>query len=376
MGLHLASRDIQRYRDTSEALLSPLRYDTPAAWCEEVLRRVEALFHADRAMLVLPVEGHVKAYSQNIPPAGLTQLQSAVSAMVPGGFSSERSKVDTVFRGRRAAGLHVWHNEALANTTGLSLDSIPFYHEVMIPNGVAYGSGMVTSLPLGEAWLSIAHSRPSDDPFGIEGGLELLRMLYPSFTAGVQCIITAPGQRRGLTHALEAFGEAVVAFDMDGRELHRSGSLQQILSEECEPEILVAAVTDLATTVTRLCRPVRKATAAPVGPSGAREVSTSAATYDLSGAFVNSGAGHSDGGVLIRVQRRSVALPSQKSLCVRYGLTPRESEVALHLARGASNREVARRLHVSPSTVRTHVEHIFEKLGIHSRKALALELVA
>ena len=35
--------------------------------------------------------------------------------------------------------------------------------------------------------------------------------------------------------------------------------------------------------------------------------------------------------------------------------------------RGASTRAMAERLHVSPATVRNHVQHILEKLGVHSR---------
>ena len=35
------------------------------------------------------------------------------------------------------------------------------------------------------------------------------------------------------------------------------------------------------------------------------------------------------------------------------------------------NREVARRLHVSPHTVNTHLRHVFDKLGVPNRAGLA-----
>jgi HD-GYP domain-containing protein (c-di-GMP phosphodiesterase class II)/DNA-binding CsgD family transcriptional regulator len=54
------------------------------------------------------------------------------------------------------------------------------------------------------------------------------------------------------------------------------------------------------------------------------------------------------------------------------GLTDREVEVLGLLARGLSNRDIARRLFVSPSTVGTHVEHIYQKLGVSSRAAAAM----
>ena len=53
------------------------------------------------------------------------------------------------------------------------------------------------------------------------------------------------------------------------------------------------------------------------------------------------------------------------------GLTRREVEVVRLLARRASNREIADQLLVSPHTVRHHLEKIFAKLGIHSRRSIA-----
>jgi DNA-binding CsgD family transcriptional regulator len=50
-------------------------------------------------------------------------------------------------------------------------------------------------------------------------------------------------------------------------------------------------------------------------------------------------------------------------------LTERQLEVLQLVAEGLTNREIARRLFISPATVRTHLEHIFEKLGVGSRTA-------
>jgi predicted ATPase/DNA-binding CsgD family transcriptional regulator len=53
------------------------------------------------------------------------------------------------------------------------------------------------------------------------------------------------------------------------------------------------------------------------------------------------------------------------------GLTPREREVALLLADGLSNREIADRLVISLRTAETHVDHILRKLGLTSRARVA-----
>lgn len=50
-------------------------------------------------------------------------------------------------------------------------------------------------------------------------------------------------------------------------------------------------------------------------------------------------------------------------------LTPRELEVLGLVADGRSNEGVARALHVSLATVKTHLAHVFDKLGVDSRTA-------
>ena len=52
-------------------------------------------------------------------------------------------------------------------------------------------------------------------------------------------------------------------------------------------------------------------------------------------------------------------------------LTEREHAVAGLVAAGCSNPEIARRLFISRETVQTHLRHIFHKLGVDSRTALA-----
>jgi HD-GYP domain-containing protein (c-di-GMP phosphodiesterase class II) len=54
------------------------------------------------------------------------------------------------------------------------------------------------------------------------------------------------------------------------------------------------------------------------------------------------------------------------------GLTSREVEILRLLARGLLNKEIARRLQITPKTVGNHIEHIYAKIGVSSRAAAGL----
>jgi DNA-binding CsgD family transcriptional regulator len=54
----------------------------------------------------------------------------------------------------------------------------------------------------------------------------------------------------------------------------------------------------------------------------------------------------------------------------RYGLTSREQDVIELLCCGRTNREISECLKIGPATVKTHLIHIFEKLGVETRSAV------
>lgn len=57
----------------------------------------------------------------------------------------------------------------------------------------------------------------------------------------------------------------------------------------------------------------------------------------------------------------------------RITLTEREREVLMLVDEGSANKEIATRLFISESTVKTHIVHLLEKLGVASRAAAASE---
>ena len=61
------------------------------------------------------------------------------------------------------------------------------------------------------------------------------------------------------------------------------------------------------------------------------------------------------------------AADSGRAADIRDALTPRELDMLLELATGDSNAEIARRVHLSEATVKTHVGHVLAKLGLRDR---------
>jgi DNA-binding NarL/FixJ family response regulator len=50
-------------------------------------------------------------------------------------------------------------------------------------------------------------------------------------------------------------------------------------------------------------------------------------------------------------------------------LSPRETEILELLAEGLANRQISKRLFISEATVKTHLVHVYDKLGVDSRTA-------
>ncbi len=61
------------------------------------------------------------------------------------------------------------------------------------------------------------------------------------------------------------------------------------------------------------------------------------------------------------------AQPEASARTLPDDLTPREAEVLVLIADGLSNAEIAEQLHVSPTTVKSHINHLFAKAAIRDR---------
>jgi DNA-binding NarL/FixJ family response regulator len=78
----------------------------------------------------------------------------------------------------------------------------------------------------------------------------------------------------------------------------------------------------------------------------------------------------------VRSQLGMAPLAGDRPVTGPGALTPREREVALLVAEGLTNAELARRLYISPRTAAVHVSNILRKLGVSSRTDVSTVLGA
>lgn len=74
------------------------------------------------------------------------------------------------------------------------------------------------------------------------------------------------------------------------------------------------------------------------------------------------------------------AVEEKKVDMAQWGISPREYEVLLLIAKGCANKEIADQLHISIHTVKSHVSHLLTKLGVKRRtqlisKAQSLQII-
>ena len=78
---------------------------------------------------------------------------------------------------------------------------------------------------------------------------------------------------------------------------------------------------------------------------------------------------------LLQLEKRGSSATKVSPLST-FGLTQRETEVLIWVARGKTNKDIADILGLSPRTVNKHLEHVYVKLGVETRTAAAAFVTA
>jgi DNA-binding CsgD family transcriptional regulator len=189
-----------------------------------------------------------------------------------------------------------------------------------------------------------------------------------ALAAGLRTLDRLEAWRSTLGQAFDDVETGMAIFGDNGcREVARNARWDELLEEEPECDRLVKLV----------ARQARQAAASEQClREDDRELSLAGGTYRLAASRAAAGTLLPEAAVLVLVDQLSSALPTTRELRVSFGLRGREPQVALLAAEGLSNAAIAERLRLSAHTVRHYLERVLDRLGLHSRTALALHLMA
>lgn len=168
---------------------------------------------------------------------------------------------------------------------------------------------------------------------------------------------------------------ARAALDTTGRYLFATDSTGRLLwSTPQASKLLASAFDDFDERSFSFPSPVVKWLTARIEGGGDPSSSTltiGAEQKTLSLSFVGRMSGDER---LMRVSEESSSADAS-FLKEKLGLTTREAEVLLWIARGKSNRDIGQILGMSPRTVNKHLEQVYVKLGVENRAAAAATAV-
>ncbi|UCR90348.1 response regulator [Mycetocola spongiae] len=201
----------------------------------------------------------------------------------------------------------------------------------------------------------------ADDQAAVRDGLELILSLAP----GVSVVGTAGDGAEAILRARELRPDIVL---LDLRMPGTDGVAATAAIRAEHPAMGILVLTTYADDASILG-------ALEAGASG--YLTKSAGREQILAALRATAAGQSTfspevAGLLRRGMR---ARGERERLASEHGLTERETRVLELLAEGRSNRVIAEELFISVSTVKTHVNNLYAKLGVGSR-AEATELLA
>lgn len=375
MALTISNADLAHLEAAQDCLLSVAGQPHVQPWIDDVVLAVGRLFRSDRVMLLLPHFHGLELRSSPEMEPFLGPVRDVIAGLETGAVRYNERQVDDSQALRRSLGIEVWSNAMLEKLYGGPMEDTGwYYHEFIEPAGVADGGGLTVQLPRGEAMLLFKPGHPGRNPFG-DGWLTVARLLLPSFKAAVLHLQQRQMGRDHLLRVLDQLDTALCLFDASGAEVHRNTAARELFRGEVEADRLLLAASATSYELARLRRRQRKTDATGPAAPGDRLVQLDSGRYRMRALYIQSHVIDIHDLVIVRLESLGPRLPPSRTLRERFGLTPRQAEVALLLARGASNRQIAEALGISPHTVRSHAESVFQKLNIHTRKALALRLL-
>jgi DNA-binding CsgD family transcriptional regulator len=351
-----SSGELQQLARAMALLLDPFGHEHPDDWRRAVNRLLLPLLNADSAGFLLPGVGGMPMFSEEHDQKQLAVFPESVPPPTANGTPIWKRMLDI------GVGTLV---EAYDGDISPYYASA-YYNDYAAANRACETLSAQFSLggtgPHAAASLHFWHNRLDDDRAFGEREVAMLRLLLPAFRAGVESQLRFGAHRRNLLHMLDGLGHAVLVLDACGRVVHRTPALVQVLEGDAGRDDILCAM--------RRAAMVACGCVAMPETCATRCVTTDTARYRITVSTYGC-RGDRDAAVLVALERRSSRVATEAELRERFTLTPAESRVALLLATGQNNADIAAALGITSHTARRHTERVLRKLGVRSRAEVA-----
>lgn len=231
---------------------------------------------------------------------------------------------------------------------------------------VGFGDELRVSLVVdGIYWGAAAFLRYADRPWFTEADVGALAALSASIATGLRGAIATqvPAEEPRVD-----WGPGVVVFDEDGRAESISPAAERWISELVEdPAPDHPSESKIVQSIAARARVIAPGTDPLELAARARARTRSGTWLRLYGTRLDGGIGCARTAVIIHPATPHDVAPL---VALSYGLTDRETRVAMQCIQGHATKEIAKALSVSPYTVQDHLKSIFEKTGVRSRGEL------
>ncbi len=370
MALVVSDEDQRRLVSTLTALLSPLASPSPEHWFERITAELKMLLRAETSQVALVLHGRARTFSTDCP--ALAQSLETATTFKRGELHFHEGVMEGGLELRRARNLAVFTSALLDRASGGRRKESDFYNEVCVPANALDTYGFLIAGPEGEALVGVnCGASPVFDPLGTDT-FALLQLLLPALECGLETLARVGTALSVLANTLDRHEVGMFVFDTaTGRELHRNAALRSMLAASKTSDVIEREALAHALRV-QTQRRSKSSSEMDYRAFSSRKTSGDVRLYAT---FLPPGVFDCELGILITAECSTPRLPSAAELHEALGLTAREAQVALSLAAGQGDAAIARELGISAHTVRHHVERIFLKLGVHSRKALGFALL-
>jgi len=353
MTISLTSSDVGLLRTAMVQMLSPYSASSERSWLLGVTAVLKKLLGADKASTRVLKDNRMGVISEDIDNRALSAFAEYYYRFDAGG-----AVPGSVSRLPR-----VWTVEESYSDRLRDFYRSEYYNDFHIPWKTFHG-------------LCVSNKR---NPGPLDGVMYFHRekCSAPEFDARAKAIlrIFSPALRAGLRHGFPTapVGELLSTIDqmsdgcalatLSGILLHRNPALSSLIETGQDDGKLLAGISAAVSAIGSLkSKRISDILSAGAGPE---HVLVGNRRYALNSCCLGHFAGIPEPLVLVFITpaERGNTFGWMRANHGRFGLTPREREVAILLAERKTNREIASRLGISPHTARHHSERVIGKLG-------------